>query len=136
MADFKKLRVWQASHRLSVLVHGLARTLPREELYGLHSQMTRAAGSIPANIAEGVGRGGDREVARFLDMALGSAMELECHVLRATDLRYVETEPARSFLTDLYVIQKMIASLRLRIRRRIRASGSRHRARSHREPNA
>ena len=134
MSDFKRLKIWQASHRLSVTVYVLARTLPREELYGLRSQMTRAAGSIAANIAEGVGRGGDREVARFLDIALGSAMELECHVLRAVDLRFVDSEPARSFLADLDLVQKMIASLRLKIRRRLRASGSGHRSPAHLAP--
>lgn len=135
VADFKNLKIWRESHRLSVLVYHLVRSLPREELYGLRSQMTRAAGSIAANIAEGVGRGGDREVARFLDIALGSAMELECHVLRALDLRYVEAQRARAFLADLNLIQKMISSLRLKIRRRVRASSGRRQSPSHLEPS-
>ncbi|HSC57957.1 MAG TPA: four helix bundle protein [Gemmatimonadales bacterium] len=134
MADFKRLKIWRASHGLSVSVYALVRTLPREEAYGLRAQMTRAAGSIPANIAEGVGRGGDREVARFLDIALGSAMELECHVLRALDLRYIDVDPARAFLADLNMTQKMIASLRLKIRRRLRASGSGRRSTAHLAP--
>lgn len=117
------------------LVHQLVRSLPREELYGLRSQMTRAAGSIAANIAEGVGRGGDREVVRFLDIALGSAMELECHVLRALDLRYVQAQRAREFLADLNLTQKMISSLRLKIRRRVRASSGRRQSPSHLEPS-
>ncbi|MGH7532172.1 MAG: four helix bundle protein [Gemmatimonadales bacterium] len=125
MADFKKLKVWRDSHRLSVVVYDLARTLPREELYGLRSQMTRAAGSIAANIAEGVGRGGDRELARFLDIALGSATELECHSLRAMDLEFIRPQAAHVFLVDLDSVQKMIAGLRLQVRRRVRASGRR-----------
>lgn len=135
MADFKKLQVWRAGHHLSVQVYHLVRTLPRDELYGLRSQMTRAAGSVPANIAEGVGRGGDRELARFLGIALGSATELECHVLRALDLGLVDLSEGRAFLSKVDSTQRMIAALRLKIHRRIRASGDRHRASSHPGPS-
>ena len=119
MADFKRLLVWQAGHRVSVQVYAVVKTLPRDELYGLRSQMTRAAGSIPANIAEGIGRGGDAEIARFLDIAMGSATELECHVLRARDLDFVPPDAAEAFLRDVDQVQKMIVGLRRRIRRRL-----------------
>lgn len=90
MQDFKRLEVWQLAHRLQVAVYDLVTGFPREELYGLRSQVTRAAGSIPANIAEGCGRNGDREFARFLDIAMGSATELEGHLLCARARHFVE----------------------------------------------
>jgi four helix bundle protein len=119
VADFKRLKVWHASPALSVMVYTLARTLPRDELYGLRSQMTRAGGSIAANIAEGVGRAGDAELARFLDIGMGSATELECHVLRARDLNFVSQKAAAEFLIRLDEVQKMMAGLKRRVRMRL-----------------
>lgn len=118
MADFKRLKVWEAGHRVSVDIYALVKTLPRDELYGLRSQMTRAAGSIPANIAEGVGRGTDGDLSRFLDIAMGSATELECQVLRARDLKFVAPKPAAVFLRQVDEVQKMLVGLRRRVRQR------------------
>ena len=118
VADFKRLKVWEAGHRLSVDIYSLVKTLPRDELYGLRSQMTRAAGSIPGNFAEGVGRGTDGDLSRFLDIAMGSATELECHVLRARDLKLVAPEPAAAFLRQVDEVQKMLVGLRRRVRQR------------------
>jgi len=79
LKDFRKLKVWEKSHDLTLAVYKATAAFPRKELYGLTSQIRRACASIPANIAEGCGRGGDPELARFLQIAMGSASELEYH---------------------------------------------------------
>lgn len=116
MQDFKKLAVWQSAHRLRVRIYDVVAKFPRDELYGLRSQSTRAAGSIAANIAEGCGRNGDREFARFLDIAMGSATELECHLLCARDKTFAPAELVDPFLADLDELQRMIAALTRKVR--------------------
>ena len=133
MQSFKNLEVWQLAHRLRVTVYDVVGTFPREELYGLRAQVTRAAGSIAANIAEGCGRNGDKEFARFLDMAMGSATELECHLFCARDRGFVEAGALASFLGELERLQKMIAALTRTVRARIRTSA---RQRNHQQPIA
>ncbi|MFQ5961877.1 MAG: four helix bundle protein, partial [Candidatus Methylomirabilales bacterium] len=73
MRDFRELKVWEKAHHLTLAVYNATTTFPRDELYGLTSQIRRSCASIPANIAEGCGRGGDAEFARFLQIAMGSA---------------------------------------------------------------
>jgi four helix bundle protein len=80
MRDFKEYKVWEKSHYLALEVYRVTATFPKEELYGLTSQIRRASTSIPANIAEGCGRSGNTELARFLQIAMGSASELEYHL--------------------------------------------------------
>jgi four helix bundle protein len=84
--DFRRLKVWERSHRLTLQVYVHTRSFPKDELYGLTAQIRRAAVSIGANIAEGCGRRGDAELGRFLQIAMGSACELEYHLLLARDL--------------------------------------------------
>jgi four helix bundle protein len=90
--DFHELKVWQKAHQLTLEVYQITATFPRQELYGLTSQLRRACASIPANLAEGCGRNGAAEFARFCSIAMGSASELEYHLLLARDLKL--TEPA------------------------------------------
>lgn len=124
MQDFKNLEAWQLAHRLRVEVYDLVVGFPREELYGLRSQVTRAAGSIAANIAEGCGRNGDKEFARFLDIAMGSATELECHLLCARDRGFVNGEALVGFVSELDRLQRMIAALTRSVRARVRGARS------------
>ncbi len=98
MRDFKKLAVWEKAHRLTLELYSAHRASRRDEMYGLTSQMRRAAYSIPTNIAEGCGRDGDVELARFLRIAMGSANELEYQLMLARDLGYL-TEDAGELLT-------------------------------------
>ncbi|MEO6068220.1 MAG: four helix bundle protein [Gemmatimonadota bacterium] len=121
MQDFKKLDAWQVAHRLRCQVYDIIAGFPREELYGLRSQTTRAAGSIAANIAEGCGRNGDREFARFLDIAMGSATELECHLLCAKDRGFVSAATVEPFLEELDRLQRVISGLTRAIRSSPRA---------------
>ncbi|MGA2984386.1 MAG: four helix bundle protein [Terriglobia bacterium] len=90
MQDFKKLKVWEKGHQLTLTVYKLTARFPKEELYGLTSQMRRAAASIVCNIAEGCGRTGGADFARFLQMATGSASELEYQLLLARDLNFLK----------------------------------------------
>jgi four helix bundle protein len=82
--NFKELKVWCKAHHLTLAVYQATAGFPREEMYGLTSQLRRASSSIPANIAEGCGRSGNADFARFLSMSMGSASELEYHLLLAT----------------------------------------------------
>jgi len=83
--SFRNLRVWEKSHRLTLDVYSLSKAFPRDEMYGLSSQMRRASASIGMNIAEGCCRKGDIEMARFLQISMGSASELEYQLLLAHD---------------------------------------------------
>ena len=78
MQDFRKLEVWQLAHSVMLAVYRLSKAFPADEKYSLTDQMRRAAVSIEANLAEGTGRGGDADFARFVQIAFGSACELEC----------------------------------------------------------
>ena len=93
MRDFRELKVWQKGHLLTLDVYGATKSFPREERYGLTSQVRRSCTSIPANIAEGCDRTGDTELARFLQIAMGSASEFEYHLLLARDLDYLSPKP-------------------------------------------
>ena len=111
MKDFKDLRVWSKAHFLTIDIYKATRLFPKEELFGITSQMRRAASSIGANIAEGAGRKSDGELTRFLHIARGSAAELEYHLLLAYDLGLL-SEAVRGLLakqTD--EVQRMLTAL-------------------------
>ncbi len=111
MEDFKELEVWSKSHELTVLVYRLTHNFPREEVYGLTSQLRRSAASIAANIAEGCGRRSDRELARFLQIARGSASETEYHLLLAKDLGFLKECTFRDVQQKVFEIQRMLTGL-------------------------
>lgn len=92
MKDFRHLQVWEESHQLVLAVYKATKEFPREELYGLTSQIRRASMSIPTNIAEGCGRGTDPDFARFLQIAMGSASEKEYQLILAGDLGFLPNE--------------------------------------------
>ncbi len=111
MQDFKNLQVWQKSHHLTLAVYKESRAFPKEELYALTNQMRRAAASVPTNIAEGCGRGGDPDFGRFLQMAMGSATELEYHLLLAHDLQYLRDDPFKGLTARVVEVKRMLSSL-------------------------
>ncbi|HMO64437.1 MAG TPA: four helix bundle protein [Verrucomicrobiota bacterium] len=111
MQDFRQLQVWQKGHQLSLQVYRVTRGFPREEMFGLTSQMRRAATSITANLAEGRGRGSDADFARFLFVAMGSACELESFLELAKDLGFTSAEDHRTTLDALIEIKRMLAAL-------------------------
>jgi len=111
MEDFKDLIVWTKAHRLTLAVYKRTRTFPKEEMYGLTSQVRRASASIGANIAEGCGRRSDAEMKRFLQIARGSASELECHLRLAKDLQFLPVEDFKDLEEKILEVQRMLASL-------------------------
>lgn len=110
MQDFKQVKAWEKSHLLTVLVYQDTQDFPKEELYGLTSQIRRSAISIPSNIAEGCGRGSDAELARFLRIAMGSACELEYQLLLACDLKYLPKLRHDDLTRRVVEIQRMLAA--------------------------
>ena len=110
MKDFRKLQVWRKSHEFTLLIYKATARFPREERYALTTQVRRAVASIPANIAEGCGRRTDADFARFLQMAAGSASELDYHLLLASDLGFF-TKDEHHFMSDrLNEIRKMLTA--------------------------
>ncbi len=89
---FRKLIVWQRAHQLSLLVYKLTEKFPKSEIYGLTSQLRRAAVSVPANIAEGYGYGRKGQTGRFVDIAQGSLSEVEYFLILSLDLKYINQE--------------------------------------------
>src|SRR5262249_46956882 len=111
MKDFRDLVVWKKAHALTLAVYRVTRTFPREELFGLTSQMRRCSLSIGANIAEGCGKPGDREFQRFLQIASGSGSELDYHIPVAHDLQLLSDSDFQSLCCDLTQLRKMLTSL-------------------------
>jgi four helix bundle protein len=110
MEDFKDLRVWEKAYELTLSVYKATRSFPREEMYGLTSQLRRAAASVGANIAEGCGRRSDPEMRRFLQIARGSANEVEYHLLLARDLEFLSGADFKDLEVAVLEIQRMLAS--------------------------
>ncbi len=104
------MKVWEKAHQLTLSVYRATRTFPKEELYGLTSQIRRASASIPANVAEGCGRGGDAEFARFLQIAMGSASELEYHLLLVHDLNLLEAKEYETLAEKVIEVKRMLTS--------------------------
>jgi len=116
MRDFRKLKVWQKAHELVLDAYRVTVGFPREELYGLTTQLRRASVSIPANIAEGCGREGEAELRRFLRMGLGSANELEYHLLLAKELRFLSLEDYKHVVGKLIEVKRMLTVLALKLK--------------------
>jgi len=115
MEDFKDLKVWNKAHELTLALYARSRSFPKDELYGLTSQLRRAAASIGANIAEGCGRRSDAEMRIFVQIARGSASELEYHLLLARDLEFISASEFNEMQPKLLEIQRMLASLAQRL---------------------
>lgn len=108
MKDFRQLKVWQKAHQLTLAIYQVTASFPRDEIYGLTSQMRRAAASIPSNLAEGCGRNSDAELARFSSMAAGSASELEYHLLLARDLNLIQLSDYQLLAEQVIEIKRML----------------------------
>ena len=112
MIDFKTLNYWKRAYKFSLDIYRETTSFPREEKYGLTSQICRAAISIPINISEGSGRNSKKEFANFLQISLGSASEVECELLLSKDIGYLNPEKCLYLLNELSEIRKMIFSYR------------------------
>jgi len=109
MRDFRELKVWEKGHRLTLDVYRTTAGFPREELYGLTAQLRRSSASVPANIAEGCGRSGDAELARFMLIAMGSASELEYHLLLAHDLNILDASDHKRLSEATKEVKRMLS---------------------------
>jgi len=108
---YSDLEVWQASMDLAMRVYEITRKFPREETYGLTSQLRRAAVSVPSNIAEGKGRSSDKELVQFLNHSRGSLFEIETQVAIARRLSYIEAEPCETILRQTARVGQMLNGL-------------------------
>jgi four helix bundle protein len=111
MKDFRDLLVWHKAHSLTLFCYRITSMFPKQEMYGLTSQTRRCAASVAANIAEGCGKRGNGEFYRFLNIALGSASELEYHFLLAHDLDFLNEENYKDLNHRVVEIKRMLASL-------------------------
>lgn len=110
MQDFKKLNVWEKAHASALAFYQITKVFPKDEIYGLTSQIRRASVSIPANIAEGCGRKSSAEFGQFLQISLGSTTELEYHLLLARDLKYLDIKDYEHLNSQVIEIRKMLIS--------------------------
>jgi four helix bundle protein len=111
MKDFRNLKVWEKAHHLTLALYPVTASFPRDEAYGLASQIRRSASSIPSNIAEGCGREGDPEFARFCIIARGSASELEYQLLLARDLKLIQPGDYEKLSAQTVEIKRMLTVL-------------------------
>ena len=111
MRDFRKFEVWQLSHQLTLNIYSITKLFPKEELFGLTSQIRRSFASIGYNISEGSGRNSDKEFANFVNIALGSSNEAENQLILAKDLGYINEIDFQNLLLELIVLKKKLVSL-------------------------
>ena len=109
--DYKDLEVWQLGKQLAKEAYRITKDFPKEELYGMTSQIRRAAISIPSNIAEGYGRKRTGDYARFLGIALGSACELETQILIADELGFMKSVDAKEYMENILRERQMLIRL-------------------------
>jgi len=111
MKDFRDLQVWQKAHRLTLQVYECTADFPHSELYGLRSQIRRCSASVAANIAAGCGKRGSGEFQRFLNIATGSASELEYRLLLSHDLRFLSNSYYEQLNAAVIEVKRMLALL-------------------------
>jgi four helix bundle protein len=115
MHNFRELRVWKEGIEIAKQVYLLSAIFPKDEKFGLTSQIRRAAVSIPSNIAEGAGRGSNKEFAHFLNIALGSAYELETQLILTQEFGFISNVELAPLLEKLILLQRRISSFKTAI---------------------
>jgi four helix bundle protein len=111
LKNYKELQVWQKSYQLCLVIYKLTNTFPKEERFGITSQIRRAAVSVPSNIAEGYGRKTTREYIQALYIAYGSVCELETQILLSSDLGYIKIEDLTPLQENMGDIERMLKGL-------------------------
>jgi len=111
LKNYQELQVWQKSYQLCLEIYRISRRFPKEETYGLTSQMRRAAVSVPSNIAEGYGRKTTPDYVRALHIAYGSNCELETQMLLSCDLGYIESEEIKRLEASIREVERMLKAL-------------------------
>ena len=111
MQDFRRLHVWKKAHDLTLDIYKYTDGFPKNEVYGLTSQIRRAAVSIASNIAEGAGRSTDAELARYVEIAGGSASEVEYQLMLARDLKFLEANSYEALNGQVNEVKRMLNAL-------------------------
>ena len=117
MRNYRDLKVWEKAHRLTLAVYRGTTHFPKAELFGFTSQIRRASVSIEANLAEGCGRRSDGEMARFVQIAMGSGSELSCHLLLARDLGLLESAEYLALQESTSEVLRMLSALSEKVKR-------------------
>ena len=110
--NFKNLKIWQLGIELIMEVYAISKQFPTEERYGLTTQVNRSALSVPSNIAEGSGRGTNKDFANFLSIAIGSLYELETQIIVARQLNFIKEEQFNKLSKMVNELEKMINGIR------------------------
>ncbi len=114
--NFRDLKVWTKAHQLALNIYHVSKSFPKEEQFGITSQRRRAALSIPTNIAEGCGRGSDSDFARFIQIAFGSASEVEYQIFFCRELHFIQENIYSTLSDDVIEIKKSITALLKKLR--------------------
>ena len=117
MKNYEQLEVWHKAHALTVQPYRETEAFPRSEMFGLTSQIRRSAGSIGANLAEGCGRWSEVELARYVQIAMGSASELQNHLRLVKDLGFFKESKYGSLVQTLTSVRQMLTALLQTLRR-------------------
>jgi four helix bundle protein len=121
MRNYRDLQVWEKAHRLTLAIYRGTHDFPKEERFGLTSQIRRSSASIAANLAEGCGRRSDGEMARYIQISMGSGAELSYHLLLARDLDFLKNVEYSKLNSDLSEVMRMLSSLSQKIRNALAA---------------
>jgi len=116
MQNYRDLKVWEKAHKLTLVIYKGTQDFPKEERFGLTSQIRRSSASIAANLAEGCGRRSDGEMARFIQISMGSGAELSYHLLLARDLGFLRNSDYSSWDSELSEVMRMMSSLSQKLR--------------------
>jgi four helix bundle protein len=111
MRNFRKYKVWELGHEITLDVYKLSNEFPKDERFGITSQIRRCSSSVPANIAEGCGRETEKEFKRFLVIANGSATELEYFLILITDLKFAEQESVDKLVEKVDLLKRSLNRL-------------------------
>jgi four helix bundle protein len=125
MRDYRDLQVWSKAHQLTLAVYKRTKVFPLDERFGLTSQIRRAAASIGANLAEGCGRRSDGEFGRFVQIAMGSAVELSYHLLLARDLGLLSPAEFAPLHSETDEISRMLSGLQSKLNTRVNRAQAR-----------
>ena len=115
MRDYRQLEVWQRAHQITLTVYKATASFPREEMYGMTSQIRRCSASVGANIAEGCGRRSNPDFHRFLLIASGSASELDYHLLLSRDLKFLSNTAYSQISAELARLRRQLTSLIVKV---------------------
>jgi four helix bundle protein len=115
MRNFLNLEIWKRSHQVTLKVYKFTKQFPKEETYGLISQMRRSSSSVPTNIAEGCGRNSNPQLSHFLQIAIGSTSELEYQLILSKELLYIDQPLFKELHSDVTELRRMIYVFRSRL---------------------